>query len=144
MYTSAFDCALSSGAAVVAAASAFAVSLVSFVSSAAVAVVSADVEAAVVVVSSVEDSVEVSEAASVEAVSSGTVDAGSALPQPVSEVTPLGELEQTSEANGNTVTIVTRHLMRDGRYPATDYATLRNLKTAVKKAYEQRFVLRRK
>ena len=67
-----------------------------------------------------------------------------ALPQAVNEVTPLGELSQTFEANDNTVTIVTRHLMRDGRYPATDYATLRNLKTAVKKAYEQRFVLRRK
>ena len=67
-----------------------------------------------------------------------------ALPQAVNEVTPMGELSQTFEANDNTVTIVTRHLMRDGRYPATDYATLRNLKTAVKKAYEQRFVLRRK
>ncbi len=67
-----------------------------------------------------------------------------ALPQPVNEVTPLGELTQTFEANGNTVTIVTRHLMRDGRYPATDYATLRNLKTAVKRAYDQRIPLRRK
>jgi hypothetical protein len=67
-----------------------------------------------------------------------------ALPQAVNEVTPLGELSQTFEANDNTVTIVTRYLMRDGRYPATDYATLRKLKTAVKKAYEQRIVLRRK
>ena len=67
-----------------------------------------------------------------------------ALPQAVNEVTPLGELSQTFEANDNTVTIVTRHLMRDGRYPATDYVTLRKLKTAVKKAYEQRIVLRRK
>lgn len=65
------------------------------------------------------------------------------LPQPVSEVTPLGELEQTFEGNGNTVTIVTRHLMRNGRYPASDYTTLRNLKTAVKRAYDQRIVLRR-
>ena len=66
------------------------------------------------------------------------------LPQSSSEVTPLGELSQTFEAAGNTVTVVTRHLMRDGRYPATDYATLRNLKTAVKRAYDQRIVLRRK
>lgn len=66
------------------------------------------------------------------------------LPQSSSEVTPLGELSQTFEAAGNTVTVVTRHLMRDGRYPATDYATLRNLKTVVKRAYDQRIVLRRK
>ncbi len=66
------------------------------------------------------------------------------LPQSSSEVTPLGELSQTFEATDNTVTVVTRHLMRDGRYPATDYATLRNLKTAVKRAYDQRIVLRRK
>ena len=66
-----------------------------------------------------------------------------ALPQAISEVTPLGEVEQTSQANDNTVTIVTRHLMRDGRYPATDYTTLRNLKTAAKRAYDQRIVLRK-
>ena len=66
------------------------------------------------------------------------------LPQSSSEVTPLGELSQTFEATDNTVTVVTRHLMRDGRYPATDYATLRNLKTVVKRAYDQRIVLRRK
>ncbi len=66
------------------------------------------------------------------------------LPQSSSEVTPLGELSQTFEATDNTVTVVTRHLMRNGRYPATDYATLRNLKTAVKRAYDQRIVLRRK
>ncbi len=66
------------------------------------------------------------------------------LPQSSSEVTPLGELSQTFEATDNTVTVVTRHLMRNGRYPATDYATLRNLKTAVKQAYDQRIVLRRK
>lgn len=66
------------------------------------------------------------------------------LPQSSSEVTPLGELSQTFEAAGNTVTVITRHLMRNGRYPATDYATLRNLKTAVKRAYDQRIVLRRK
>ncbi len=66
------------------------------------------------------------------------------LPQSASEVTLLGELSQTFEAADNTVTVVTRHLMRDGRYPATDYATLRNLKTAVKRAYDQRIVLRRK
>ncbi len=66
------------------------------------------------------------------------------LPQSASEVTQLGELSQTFEATDNTVTVVTRHLMRDGRYPATDYATLRNLKTAVKRAYDQRIVLRRK
>ncbi len=66
------------------------------------------------------------------------------LPQSSSEVTPLGELSQTFEATDNTVTVVTRHLMRHGRYPATDYATLRNLKTAVKRAYDQRIVLRRK
>ena len=66
-----------------------------------------------------------------------------ALPQAISEVTPLGEVEQTFEANDNTVTIVTRHLMRDGRYPATEYATLRNLKTAAKRAYDQRIVLRK-
>lgn len=66
------------------------------------------------------------------------------LPQSSSEVTPLGELSQTFEATDNTVTVVTRHLMRNGRYPATDYATLRNLKTVVKRAYDQRIVLRRK
>ena len=66
------------------------------------------------------------------------------LPQSSSEVTPLGELSQTFEATDNTVTVVTRHLMRNGRYPATDYATLRNLKIAVKRAYDQRIVLRRK
>jgi hypothetical protein len=66
-----------------------------------------------------------------------------ALPQAISEVTPLGEVEQTSLANDNTVTIVTRHLMRDGHYPATDYTTLRNLKTAAKRAYDQRIVLRK-
>lgn len=66
------------------------------------------------------------------------------VPQPVNEVTPLGELSQTFEATDNTVTVVTRHLMRDGSYPATDYETLRTFKTAVKKAYDQRIVLRRK
>ena len=67
-----------------------------------------------------------------------------AVPQPVNEVTPLGELSQSFEATDNTVTIVTRHLMRDGSYPASDYDTLRTFKTAVKKAYDQRIVLRRK
>ncbi len=67
-----------------------------------------------------------------------------ALPQPVNEVTSLGELSLTSEANDNTVTIVTRLLMHDGNYPASEYDTLRTFKTAVKKAYEQRIVLRRK
>lgn len=67
-----------------------------------------------------------------------------ALPQQVNEVTPLGELSQTFEAGDNTITIVTRHLMLDGRYPATEYNALRNFKTAVKKAYDQRIVLRRK
>ena len=67
-----------------------------------------------------------------------------AVPQPVNEVTPLGELSQTFEATDNTVTVITRHLMRDGNYPASDYDTLRTFKTAVKKAYEQRIVLRRK
>ncbi len=67
-----------------------------------------------------------------------------ALPQQVNEVSPLGELSQTFEAGDNTITIVTRYLMRDGRYPATEYNTLRNFKTAVKKAYDQRIVLRRK
>jgi hypothetical protein len=66
------------------------------------------------------------------------------LPQQVNEVTPLGELSQTFEASDNAVTIVTRILMRDGSYPASDYPTLRTFKTAVKKAYEQRIVLRRK
>ena len=67
-----------------------------------------------------------------------------AVPQPVNEVTPLGELSQTFEATENTVTIVTRHLMRDGSYPASEYDNLRTFKTAVKKAYDQRIVLRRK
>jgi len=67
-----------------------------------------------------------------------------ALPQPVNEVTSLGELSLTSEASDNTVTIVTRLLMRDGSYPASEYETLRTFRTAVKKAYEQRIVLRRK
>ncbi len=66
------------------------------------------------------------------------------LPQPVNEVTSLGELSLTSEASDNTVTIVTRLLMHDGNYPASEYDTLRTFKTAVKKAYEQRIVLRRK
>ena len=66
------------------------------------------------------------------------------LPQQVNEVTPLGELSQTFEASDNTVTIITRILMRDGSYPASDYTTLRTFKTAVKKAYEQRIVFRRK
>lgn len=67
-----------------------------------------------------------------------------ALPKAVSEVTPLGELSQTFEVSGDMVTIITRHLMRNGRYPASEYATLRSLKSAVKKAYDQRIVLRRK
>ena len=67
-----------------------------------------------------------------------------AVPQPVNEVTALGELSQTFEATENTVTIVTRLLMRDGNYPASDYDTLRTFKTAVKKAYDQRIVLCRK
>ncbi len=67
-----------------------------------------------------------------------------ALPQMVSETTPLGELEQAFEAGEGTVTVVTRHLMRNGRYPAEEYDTLRALKTAAKRAYEQRIVLRRK
>ena len=67
-----------------------------------------------------------------------------AVPQPVNEVTTLGELSQTFDATDNAVTIVTRHLMREGRYPASEYDTLRAFKTAVKKAYEQRIVLRRK
>ena len=67
-----------------------------------------------------------------------------AVPQPVNEVTPLGELSQTFEATDYTVTVVTRHLMRDGNYPASDYNTLRTFKTAVKKVYDQRIVLRRK
>ena len=67
-----------------------------------------------------------------------------AVPQPVHEETPLGELSQTYEVNDGTVTVVTRHLMRDGSYPASEYATLRSLKTAVKRACDQRIVLRRK
>ena len=67
-----------------------------------------------------------------------------ALPQQVNEVAPMGELSQTFEADGNTITIVTRHLMRSGRYPASEYNTLRNFKSAVKKAYDQRIVLCRK
>ena len=67
-----------------------------------------------------------------------------ALPQAVSEVTPLGELQQTFVDSGDTVTVVTRVLMRDGRYPASDYATLRDFKSAVKRAYDQRIVFRRK
>ena len=67
-----------------------------------------------------------------------------AVPQPVNEVSPLGELSQTFEATENTVTIVTRHLMRDGSYPASNYDTLHTFKTTVKKAYDQRIVLRRK
>ena len=67
-----------------------------------------------------------------------------AVPQPVNEVTPLGELSQTFEATDYTVIVVTRHLMRDGNYPASDYNTLRTFKTAVKKVYDQRIVLRRK
>ena len=66
-----------------------------------------------------------------------------ALPQTINEVTPLGEVEQTSQANDNTITIVTRHMMRDGRYPATEYATLRNIMTAAKRANDQRIVLRK-
>ena len=34
--------------------------------------------------------------------------------------------------------------MRNTRYPATHYAILRNIMTALKKAYDQRIVLRRK
>jgi len=67
-----------------------------------------------------------------------------ALPQQVNEVAPMGELSQTFEADGNTITIVTRHLMRSGRYPASEYNTLRNFMSAVKKAYDQRIVLCRK
>ena len=66
------------------------------------------------------------------------------LPQQVNEVTPLGEVSQTIEVYDDAVTIVTRHMMRDGLYPATEYATLRNLKTMVKRTYDQRIVLRRK
>ena len=65
-----------------------------------------------------------------------------ALPQPLNEVTPMGELSQTFEDHGNTVIVITRHLMRDGRYAASEYSTLRTLKSAVKRAYEQRIVLR--
>lgn len=67
-----------------------------------------------------------------------------AVPQLVNEVTPLGELSQTFEATDSTVTIITRHLVRDGSYPASEYDTLRSFKTAVKKAYDQRIVFRRK
>ena len=66
-----------------------------------------------------------------------------ALPSQVNEVAPMGELSQTFKADGNTITIVTRYLMRGGRYPASEYNTLRNFKSAVKKAYDQRIVLRR-
>lgn len=65
-----------------------------------------------------------------------------ALPQSIHEVTPLGEVEQTVEANDTAITIVTRLLMRDGSYPATEYTTLRHLKTVAKRAYDQRIVLR--
>ena len=67
-----------------------------------------------------------------------------ALPMTVNEETSLGELSQTSTVCGDTITIVTRCLMRNGRYPATEYANLRDLKTAVKRAYDQYIVLRRK
>jgi len=66
------------------------------------------------------------------------------LPQQVNEVAPMGELSQTFKADGNMITIITRHLMRDGRYPESEYNTLRNFMSAVKKAYDQRIVLRRK
>ena len=66
-----------------------------------------------------------------------------ALPSQVNEVAPMGELSQTFKADGNTITIVTRYMMRGGRYPASEYNTLRNFKSAVKKAYDQRIVLRR-
>ena len=66
-----------------------------------------------------------------------------ALPQSVNEVTPFGDLSQTIESSDNTITIVTRYLMRDGSYPASDYDNLRTFMTAVKKVYDQRFVLRR-
>lgn len=67
-----------------------------------------------------------------------------ALPQPINEVTPLGEVYQTFEQGDGFVTVVTRHLMRNGRYPSNDYETLRHLKTTTKKAYDQRIVLKRK
>lgn len=66
------------------------------------------------------------------------------LPQQVNEVAPMGELSQTFKADDKTITIITRHLMRDGRYPESEYNTLRNFMSAVKKAYDQRIVLRRK
>ena len=67
-----------------------------------------------------------------------------ALPQSINEVMPMGEFSQTFVAGDNTVSVVTRHLMRDGRYPATEYNTLRNFKSVVKRAYDQRIVLRHK
>lgn len=67
-----------------------------------------------------------------------------ALPQQVNEVNSFGELSQTFEVGDNAITIVTRHLIRDGRYPATEYNTLRDFKSAVKMANDQCIVFRRK
>ena len=67
-----------------------------------------------------------------------------ALPDAVSLTNALGEVNQTFTQHENQVTVVTRLLIRNGLYPADEYESLRRLKTAAKKAYDQRFVLKRK
>lgn len=67
-----------------------------------------------------------------------------ALPDAVSLTTALGEVNQTFNQHENQVTVVTRLLIRNGLYPADEYESLRRLKTAAKKAYDQRIVLKRK
>ena len=68
-----------------------------------------------------------------------------ALPQPVREVAALGEFTQTVEiCSGDTITVITRHLMRNGIYPAAEYSTLCKLKATAKQAYDRQIVLIRK
>lgn len=67
-----------------------------------------------------------------------------ALPDAVSITNALGEVNQTFTQHENQVTVVTRLLIRNGLYPADEYESLRRLKTAAKKAYDQRIVLKRK
>ena len=67
-----------------------------------------------------------------------------ALPDAVNLTNALGEVNQTFTQHENQVTVVTRLLIRNGLYPADEFENLRRLKTAAKKAYDQRFVLKRK
>lgn len=67
-----------------------------------------------------------------------------ALPREIDESASMGQVTRSITHHGDTITIVTRHLMRQGHYPASDYEALRTLKTQVQKAYRDNLVIKRK